>query len=135
MIDAFSQLSSVSAVLGGFALAFLGVVVSVSERSLSREITAALSLVCSGALVLCALGWSLSAVWLASPMAESNPDMLMDIHATLSPLFLVGTCLFFWTLGASGWIYSRRLGMVSTLIGVLATIGGYLVVTPFLISP
>jgi hypothetical protein len=138
MVEAFSQLSSVSAVLGGFALAFLGVVISVTERSRAREVTAALALICSGGLVLCALGWSLAAVWLSSPVApadlKSTPSAaLITVHTLLSPLFLLCVCLFFWTLGASGWIYSKRLGILSTALAILATAGAYAVVTPFLI--
>ncbi len=131
--------ASVSAVLGGFALAFLGVIISGPERSRARELTAALALPCSCAFVLCALGWSLSAVWLASPLASTEsgstlPEFLVGLHTALSPVFLLGTFLFFWALGASGWIYSRRLGLFSSVIGVLATIGAYFVVEPFLLS-
>jgi hypothetical protein len=139
MVEAFSQLSSVSAVLGGFALAFPGVVISVAERSRAREIAAALALICSGGLVLCALDWSLAAVWLSSLVASTDlkstpPAALISVHTQLSPLFLLCVCLFFWTLGASGWIYSKRLGILSTALAILATGGAYAVVSPFLIT-
>lgn len=136
MLEAFSQLASTSAVLGGFAFAFLGAIISGGHRSRAVTGTTAFTLPSAACFVLCALGWSLTSVWLASPLADqvdTLPDFITSVHAILSFAFLIGIAAFFGALGFSGWIYSHVLGYVSTVCAVLASILAVFVVKPFLI--
>jgi hypothetical protein len=136
MSGAFSQLASVSAFLGGFAFAFLGALLSSESRSKARAITAGLVVPSAACFVLCALGWSLISVWIAGPRfqpQEPLPLALQRTHLFLSPIFLSGILFFLFSLGACGWVYSRRLGWVSTSIAVLAAIFFVRIVWPFLI--
>ncbi|MCW8106889.1 hypothetical protein OPS25_00040 [Alteromonas ponticola] len=137
MNESFSQLASVSAVLGGFAFAFLGALLSSDARHKPRFITAALVIPSAACFVLSALGWSLISVWMGSPFFDPDtplPDNITGLHMLLSPIFLCGICFFFWSLAACGWVYSKRLGWLSSGIGLIATLLMIKILWPFLIA-
>jgi hypothetical protein len=91
-------------------------------------------------LMICVIGWTLmaSVVVTATP-AEAGAEGVLQValkwnrmHSSLSLLFIVGMLLFLASLGLSGWVRSRTLGIVSTVIALLAAVGFMLVLTPFL---
>ena len=137
--DIFRQLAFVSALVGGFAFAFVGVLLVAPLQSRIVSWTAGISMAASSGLVICALGWSLGAsMVLAGASMEAGAGKsalsasLNTMHLRLSLAFTVSILLFFTCLGLSGWIRSRNLGIISTCIAVFAAIASVLVLSPFI---
>jgi len=124
--DAYTQLGSISAVPGGFAFAFISVLLTRAEATRASEVTAAVVIPAAACFTLCALGWTGAGVWLAQtaaagrPIADPQTLRVLAIHGPRSFLFTLGTLLFLATMGPSGWLHSRRLGIYSSAVAVLA---------------
>jgi hypothetical protein len=81
-----------------------------------------------------AVGWSLFAVVMQNPAApEKLPENLLSLHFLLSASFLLGILTFFCALGASGWIYSRKLGYTSSIVSITAGILTIYVISRFVV--
>jgi hypothetical protein len=140
LADLFRQLAFISALIGGFAFAFLGVLLTVPSRSRIVEWTAGMATATVAGLMICVIGWTLMAsdVITSTPAKASAEEFfkvalkLNRMHSRLSLLFIAGMLLFLASLGLSGWVRSRALGIVSTVIAVLAAVGLMLVLSPFL---
>lgn len=139
LADLFRQLAFVCALIGGFAFAFLGVLLTVPSRSRVVEWTAGMAMATVACLLVCVIGWTLMASQLVTPRPSAAiaeelnfPVAMKHLHPRLSLLFILGTFLFLASLGLSGWVRSRALGIVSTVIASLAAVGFMLVMTPFL---
>lgn len=137
--EIFRQLAFVSALVGGFAFAFVGVLLVAPHKSRIVSWTAGISMAASSGLVVCALGWSLgTSVVLVGGSMEAGAyksalsASLNNMHLRLSLAFFVSILLFFTCLGLSGWIRSRNLGIASTCIAALAAIAAALVLSPFM---
>ena len=141
MGDAFGQLSAICAVLGGFAVTFLGIVLTLADTRKRVEAVAAVATASAACFFLGALGWALSAA-LASRVASSSGAAQAELaqqlqtasmlRRPLSMLFLLGVALLFLTLGSGGWLRSRRLGLLTSLIASLAAIIACFIVRPFI---
>ena len=139
LADLFRQLAFVCALIGGFAFAFLGVLLTVPSRSRVVEWTAGTAMATVACLLVSVIGRTLMGSQLITPrpsatIAEESgfPVVMKQLHPRLSLLFIFGTFLFLASLGLSGWIRSRSLGIVSTVIALLAAVGFMLVLIPFL---
>ena len=140
LADLFRQLAFISALIGGFAFAFLGGLLTATSRSRVVEWTAGMAMGTAASLVVCVIGWTLMAseVVTAAPANASAEEFLKvalnfnRMHSRLSLLFILGVSLFLASLGLSGWVRSRALGIVSTVIALLAAVGLIFVLTPFL---
>ena len=137
--EIFRQLAFISALVGGFAFAFVGVLLVAPLQSRIVSWTAGISMAASSGLVVCALGWSLGAsVVLVGASMEAGAERsslsasLNIMHLRLSLTFVVSISLFLSSLGLSGWVRSRNLGIASTCIAVLAAIASVLVLAPFM---
>ncbi|MEZ4702509.1 MAG: hypothetical protein R2834_19405 [Rhodothermales bacterium] len=120
MADYYGFLASISAVLGGFALAFLGSVLSRPEGRVSAW-TLGLSAGATAVFTVKALGWALAASDLAvATMPSGLMESLRPLHRTLSMLFIGGIYLFLAVLGVAGWMRSRAVGIATTAIAVTA---------------
>lgn len=140
LADLFRQLAFISALIGGFAFAFLGVLLTAPSRSRLVEWTGGMAMATAASLLVCVIGWTLlsSEVVLTTPSSagaeafRQGASKFNRIHSRLSLLFILGMCLFLASLGLSGWIRSRALGIVSIVIALLAAVGFMLVMSPFL---
>ena len=139
LAELFRQLAFISALVGGFAFTFVGVLLVAPAQRRVVSWTAGTSMVASAGLVVCALGWSLGAstVMVGASLAAGEDvsalsASLRRMHLRLSLTFIVSIFLFLTSLGLSGWVRSRVLGVVSTSIAVLAAIASALVLSPFL---
>lgn len=141
MGDAFGQLSAICAVLGGFAVTFLGIVMTLADARKRVEAVAAVATACAACFFLGALGWALFAALAARVASSSGPaqaELTQQLQAAgvlrrpLSLLFLLGVALLFITLGASGWLRSRRLGVLTSLIAAMAAMLAWFIVRPFI---
>lgn len=114
-LETARQLAGVSATLGGLAFtagaALLTVSAGASEsRTLDRPATwtAGAAVASAACLLVAALTWALLAA--RSPTAGNQLDVF---NRVASLTFIAGVFLFFVSLGVSGWIASRRLGIVT----------------------
>ena len=116
------QLASISAVLGGFVVAFLSVVLTHQDARRRVGILLAVATAAAAGYFVAALGWSL--------MAATEPQMALQ--GPLSLLFIAATGLLFVVLGLGGWLRSRVLGYTTTLIAITAACGAWAVLRHFI---
>lgn len=139
--DAFQQLASISAVLGGLAFTAAAAIVAVGATSndsmaLNRasKLTIATAMISAIILVFAALMWSLMAADILRAVARDNIDHAKYI-ATLnwipSVCFLSGTLLFYTSIGVSGWIASRKLGIITLVAAIIGCLGLILLIIIF----
>jgi hypothetical protein len=127
--EIFRQSAFISALIAGFSFAFLGVILTSSARGRVDDWTAGFAAAAAAGLIVCALGWTFSvAPTLAAGAGASGsaqfplPGPYREVHRSLSITFILCFFLFLTSLGLSGWIRSRRLGIVSTGIAVVAAV-------------
>ena len=123
LAESFRQLGSTSAVLGGLAFTAAAALLATGAgtadpRALTRPatITAGAAIASAVCLVLASLAWSMLTVAAVRAAAGGQPltaDMV-GLNRPVSFAFLGGLVLFFVSVGASGWIGSRRLGIVTS---------------------
>jgi len=134
MSDRLAELAAISAVLGGFAITFLSVVLTHADAR--RRVGVALGLATAGSacFFVSALGWSLVASRGAGPRgADAAFDALYAaLNPPLSILFIMGIGLLYAVLGLSGWLRSRPLGITTTVIAVLAALFSAFVMRHFI---
>ncbi|WP_420454284.1 hypothetical protein [Rubrivirga sp.] len=137
--EMFSQLGSIAAVLGAFAFASAGALLAASEEQAGTAASVA-----AGAAVLVlpfyrlpasfsAPSWMLSTVWIAGDFSigSAAPDVPLLLHAIMSFVFQLGILALFVSLGASGWVRSRRLGWFTSIVAFVATVAAMRVVFQF----
>lgn len=139
--DAYQQLASISAVLGGLAFtaaaALLAAGVSTSDPEVlgrPARVTVACAVVSAVCLIVAALMWSFMAADLSRALARREDELLRPIlrlNWIPSIALLAGALGFFVGIGASGWIASRRLGWLTTAAAALGVLALGLMVTWF----
>lgn len=76
-------------------------------------------------LIICSLAWTLTAsrmtLYIEGDIAQV-PQTFLNLHKILSLIFVSSFFFFLVTLGLSGWIRSKTLGIVSSTISLIATI-------------
>ena len=141
MGDAYGQLAAVSAVLGGFAVTFLSIVLTQADPR--RRIAGAIGIatLAAACFFLSALGWALLASF-AGQVAASDPPTraalagrygaALALQRPISGLFLSGVLLLAVLLGFGGWLRSRRLGILTSGIAALTALAAMLILRPFI---
>lgn len=114
----FEQLTLVSALLGGFAFTFLGAILSKNDSNKLTSVMVVISALTATMFFLCTLGWAL----FGNAPIESLNELAINKHKYLFKIFVLGIFLFNVLLGMSGWIRSKNVGIVTTIIGVFALI-------------
>jgi hypothetical protein len=121
--ELFGQLAFVSSVLGGFAVAFLGTLLTIEgERRLTRW-TMGAAAVSATALITAAVVASVS---VAETVRTGAHDLagLGDTAARgfllLFSCFIVGFLALMLSVGLSGWIKSRALGLVTAAAAMVS---------------
>jgi hypothetical protein len=119
------QSAFISALVAGFSFAFLGVLLVSSAKKKVTDWIMAFSILSIAGLLICSLAWTLCASRMAL-LSGSNtnqvPQTILELHKSLSVIFISSFFFFLVTLGLSGWIRSRTLGLISTLISIAATL-------------
>lgn len=140
MGESFGQLAAVSAVLGGFVVTFLGVLLGSSDPRRRVTVSLALSATAAGSLVLAAVGWALLAAQVAMVrvadgewrvIAEQQLAAGLGLQRLLGVLFLLGILLLIALIGSAGWLRSRSLGYFTSVLAAFLMIGVLIVVRPF----
>jgi hypothetical protein len=130
------QSAFISALVAGFSFAFLGALLVSSLQHRIIDWVVSFSTISIAGLLVCALAWTLG----ASRMALYNgtdvtqvPQTFINLNRILSVIFILSFLFFLLTLGLSGWIRSRKLGVISTLIAGAATIFFIVIMRQFVI--
>jgi hypothetical protein len=133
--ELFRQLAFISALIAGFSLTFL--VQLLTAQSTRRVIgwTIGFSLAATAAMIVCALGWTLSAAVAVDPRTQADlarwSGIFSLLHQRLSLTFISGIFLFLVALGLCGWVRSRLMGIVSSTIALLAAISAFMILKLF----
>ena len=130
MPELYGQLAGVSAVLGGFAITFLALLLGHKERGRCLSASVGVTTVAAAGLLVSALGWTLMGSFLTQTGAQqggtvpvdSSPAWVAGAHQMLSGVFVCGLAFLFATLGLSGWLRSKALGVLSTVVSAGAAL-------------
>lgn len=139
--EAFQQLASISAVLGGLAFTAAAALLAVGAGThdsgvLSKpaQITVATAVASAVGLIIAALMWSLMAADISRALAHENigaANEVARLNWVPSLALIAGVLLFFTSVAASGWIASRKLGYVTSVAGVVGGIALLLMLIVF----
>ena len=131
--DAFEQLASISAVLGGLSFTAAAAVVAVgagtnnpSALKRAAKVTVATAMLSAVFLVFAALMWSLMAADVVREVANEDlkgAKYYARLNWVPSICLLTGTCLFFSSIGVSGWIASKKLGIITVTAAIVGLFG------------
>jgi len=132
MAELYGRLAGVSAILAGFAITFLALLLSHREHSRRLVASMAVTIAAAAGLLISAVGWTLIAVFLTQVGASqgdaggaqvSDFGWIGNRHRMLSFAFTAGLLFLNGTLALSGWLRSRWLGAFSTACAVIAAFG------------
>jgi len=112
----FEQLTLVSALLGGFALTFLGAILSQNDTKKLTSAMVIISALTATMFFLCTLGWAL----FGKASVEDLNELARSKHKYLFIIFIFGIVLFNVLLAMSGWMRSRNVGITTIIIGVFS---------------
>jgi uncharacterized membrane protein YhdT len=119
------QLAFISALLAGFSFTFIGVLLTHESDKKIINWVIGFSISSIAGFLVCALAWTLSASRMAiygEMSIKELPVMFINMHRILSFTFILCFFLFVITLGLSGWIRSRILGIISSIIALFSAV-------------
>lgn len=116
------QLASVSAFLGGFAATFLGILLQSNSPRRHVGWAAGAAAVASASFMIAVITGTLIGLAVApsAPQGFAAPEFLPWARRILITSFGLGIYANLLSLGLSGWIRSRSLGMVTSTAALLA---------------
>lgn len=116
------QLASVSAFLGGFAATFLGILLQ--SQSPRRHVgwAAGAAAVASASFMIAVIVGTLVALVVnpSAPQGFATPEFLPWARQVLLISFALGIYTNLLSLGLSGWIRSRSLGLITSIAALLS---------------
>ena len=130
------QSAFISALVAGFSFAFLGALLVSSLKNRLIDWVLTFSSLSIAGLLICSLAWTLTAsrmILYSEGDVVMVPQTFLSLHKTLSFIFVSGFFFFLVTLGLSGWIRSKILGIISTAISLIATIFFIVIIQKFVI--
>jgi len=132
LAEFFRQFAFINAILGGFAFSFLGVLLTVDSKHRVVSWVTAITAGAAACFIIATLGATFSAAAAANTGASELPASILALQKPMSLIFLGGVLLLLVSLGMSGWLRSRSLGIVTTIIAILAVFGAVFMMTPFI---
>lgn len=124
-----------SALIAGFSLTFLVQLLTAESKRRVVNWTIGFSLAATAGMIVCALGWTLSAAVIIDPRAQEDfarwSGVIGHLHRRLSLTFSSGIFLFLVGLGLCGWVRSRMMGIISSTIALLAAVAALLILRQF----
>ncbi len=130
MTQLFGQLGFVSAILAGFAFTFIAGLLSSSSSSRAYPWVFVSALTAALSLMIAAVGSVFAGLGVEGDFLDAAQTR--ELLALVSQSFLVGVLSLVLSSGCSGWLRSRRLGLVSSTLALLAAAVLAFVVVPFL---
>lgn len=113
MEDGIKQLALVSSVLGGFSFTFLSAVLLFSTNKKIKFWLIIGFTIASMSFLLSAVGWSMIGM---TNQEESNQSH----HQNLVKLLLLGLVAIMTSIGLSGWLNDKKMGIATSVISFLA---------------
>jgi hypothetical protein len=117
------QLAFISALLAGFSFAFVSVLLTGDSKKRIIDWVIGFSVATIAGFLICSLAWTLSAsrmaIYVDSHITDL-PSLFITRHRLLSFIFISSFFLFVVTLGLSGWIRSKKLGIVTAVISLFS---------------
>ena len=131
LANVFHEFAFVSAILGGAALGSLMAWINNPwPESPLRGWAAGFSVAATACLTVCVVGWSMMSTGVRVT-AASTSAAYDSLHFWLSLSFLTGIMLFLVGLALGGWVFSRKLGIVSTIVVAVSTIALVIIMSNF----
>src|SRR3982750_1008964 len=118
------QLAAVSAFLGGFAATFLGILLQSSSPRRHVGWAAGAAAVASASFILAVIAGTALAI-ITHPGAPANiatATFLPQVRPLIFVTFALGIYCTLLSLGLSGWIRSRPLGIVTSAAALIAAV-------------
>ncbi|RTQ53749.1 hypothetical protein EJV47_03170 [Hymenobacter gummosus] len=117
------QLGSISAFLGGFAAAFLGTLLTQNTPQRVLRWAVASAAVSSVAFIVTVVAMT-KLVMVLHPQAPANVAKggIMGARVAGMLCFLLGTYTLMASIGLSGWLRSRRMGLVTSALAGLGAL-------------
>jgi hypothetical protein len=118
------QITSVSAFLGGFAATFLGILLQ--SQSTRRHVgwAAGAAAIASALFMIAVIAGTLMTIVVnpAAPQNMATPEFLPWARKVMIGSFGLGIYANLLSLGLSGWIRSRSLGLVTSIAALVSAI-------------
>ncbi len=121
LIRNYQQVAFVSAVLGGFSCAFLGVMLAAGDHRRLAGVTVALAIGGSIGLIVTSVLGTFLVVVLGAVQAQSYADVpsgVLRVGGWLMVAFDLGVASLLLAVGISGWLRSTLSGWISSLLAV-----------------
>lgn len=131
--DLARQLAFLSAVLGGFSATFLGTLLAVD----SSDRIANLAIGSSAVSAACFICTALVASFIAAGTHPDAPQSVASASQSIGPritvvvVLLLGMYALLLSLGLSGWVRSRAVGIVTSVTAAVAAVVATWAVTGF----
>ena len=133
MTEYYRQFAFVTSVLAGFAFALFGTLLLAPSSHRAANWAAALSVTASVAFLLVTLGMTFGSIYSASLAAGATMSpRVASQQGPLSLLFCFGILLLLASFALGGWVRSRWLGIVTTIVAGLGAIAAYIILAPYI---
>jgi hypothetical protein len=118
------QIAFLSAFLGGFAATFLGILLQSSSSRRHVGWAAGAAAVASASFMIAVIAGTLVTIVLnpEAPPHLATPEFLPWVRSVIFVTFAIGIYANLLSLGLSGWIRSRSLGIVTLLAALISAI-------------
>jgi len=118
------QIASLSAFLGGFAAAFFGILLQLSDSRRHVGWAAGAAAVASASFILAVISGTTLALVMhpGAPPDIAKPTFLPQVRILIIIAFTCGIYSMLLSLGLSGWIRSRQLGIVTSVAALASGI-------------
>ncbi len=131
MVAVAEQLAFVSAFLGGISATILfTIVVFTSQKKSVNWIVSSSALAASSLLIAVVASWRITILLHPSLPIEVNPDLLDVLWKGMLLGYGLGFFSLLVSIGLSGWLRSKRDGMITSGIALVALVF-FVMATPF----
>ena len=122
--EAARQIAFVSAFLGGFAATFLGILLQSPNSRRHVGWAAGAAAVASASFILAVVSGSLIGLVVnpGAPPDLTKPTLLPPLRLLMAITFIVGINSSLLSLGLSGWVRSRPLGIVTSVAAFVSAV-------------
>ena len=133
---AVEYLSFVNAVLGGFAFAFLGALITLEKSSRILTTTFIVTAAAAGCFLIATLGSTLTSSMIdaaqSGQVSEDYTKHFAYLNRPISLTFIFGVFFLTISVGLMGWIRTRYLGIATTVIALFTGFGAMYMIRPFI---
>ena len=118
------QIAALSAFLGGFAATFLGILLQSPNSRRHVGWAAGAAALAAASFMIAVIGGTLIVIVLnpEAPPGAAPPEFLGWVRKIILLTFMIGIYANLLSLGLSGWIRSRSLGIVTSVAALISAI-------------